>query len=325
MTIPKKFHFVWFGQRFPFLNALSIYSLHATTSSAEIHLHLSDDLFGEPHYDALISRVPSLVLHQRRPEDLAAELPASIRERLAPICRGLTERRAWGPLSDIARYAVLHAHGGVYLDLDTLTVRDLTALLDCGAFCGREVLVVDGATYRRGGVLRHFRTTPLDVMRAVCARAESGYRWFSRIEKLYPSAINGAVLGACPEHALLVDALREVPVRAAFLERRRSAIGPDLLQDLVRQGRYPDVTVHDPKRFYPLGPTMAVHLARLRANAAEAAAEIVTAQTYVVHWYNDAQGEDLLPRAAADTYALAPRQVFAHLAKRCLEHVEALK
>jgi hypothetical protein len=158
-------------------------------------------------------------------------------------------------------------------------------------------------------------------MRAVCAHVEPGYRWFSRIEKLYPAAINGAVLGAGPEHPLIVDALREVPVRAALLARRRSAIGPDLLQDLLRDGRYPDVTIHEPKRFYPLGPTMVAHLFRSRANAAEAAAEIVTAGTYVVHWYNDAQREGSLPRAAADTYALAQRQVFAYLGKRCLERV----
>jgi hypothetical protein len=319
--IPKKFHFVWFGPRFPFPNALSIYSLRATTSSAEIHLHLSDDLRGEPHYDALMSTVPSIVLHESRPENLAARLPAPLRDPLTPVCQALTERGAWGPLSDIARYAVLHEHGGVYLDFDTLTVRDLAPLLECGAFCGKEVLVVDGETFRRGGVLRHFRTTPLDVMRAVCAHVEPGYRWFSRIEKFYPAAINGAVLGARPAHPLIVDALREVPARAALLERRRSAIGPDLLQDLLRDGRYPDVTIHDPKRFYPLGPTMVAHLFRSRASAAKSAAEIVTAGTYVVHWYNDAQREGSLPRAPAETYALAQRQVFAHLARQSLERV----
>ena len=74
---------------------------------------------------------------------------------------------------------------------------------------------------------------PLDVARWICSRTEGGIRRFARIADLYPAAINGAVLALSPLHPMAHEALRRVPDLVPMLERRRPAIGPDLLQDLI--------------------------------------------------------------------------------------------
>jgi hypothetical protein len=315
--IPNRYHFVWFGREFPFTHALAIRSVAATCAPERITLHVSDDLVGQPHFDALVADLPRFASRHLDPAALidASDLPNP--GPLRDVWQDLTAHRRWAALSDILRYLVLYHEGGVYLDLDTITLRDLRPLLDQPGFCGRERLLVDAAIHRRNSPWRYFRTGPLDLVRWICAHTEGGIRTFSRIATLYTAAINGAVLGLPARHPLAREALREVPALAPLIERRRPVIGPDLLQDLIDGEHRPDVTVFDTQYFYPLGPQMAAQLFRIRRSARHverALAESIRPETYVVHWYNDNLKSLPRPPDGESIRALADRQMFSRLA-----------
>jgi len=63
-VIPNDYHFVWFGPSFPFVNALAIRSLATTTRPRVINLHLSHELEGQRHYDALLRDVGNVTVRR---------------------------------------------------------------------------------------------------------------------------------------------------------------------------------------------------------------------------------------------------------------------
>lgn len=316
--IPNRYHFIWFGRTFPLTHALALRSLAATSAPEAVVLHASDDLRGQPEFDALVADVPTLSVEAIDLASLLDEPGVPDPGILRAIANQLFARREWVALTDILRHLVLYRDGGVYLDMDTLTVRDMRPLLSEPGFCGRERILVDAAAYRRASPWRYLRTVPLDIARWICSRTDGGIRRFARIADLYRAAINNAVLALPARHALAREALQAVPQQISALERRRPALGPDLLQDLIDRKRRSDVTVFGPAHFYPLGPEMAIHLFRLRANAAavdNALHEAIGAETYVVHWYNNNLKKVPRPLDRASIERLADRQIFSRLAR----------
>src|SRR3954469_14935450 len=141
--IPNRFHFIWFGREFPLTHALAIRSVALTCAPEAIILHATDDLTGQPHFDRLGTALPAFTVRRL---DMTAlldgpDLPDPA--RLRQVWDQLFAQKRWAALSDILRYLVLFREGGVYLDLDTLTVRDLRPLLAAPGFCGRERILVD--------------------------------------------------------------------------------------------------------------------------------------------------------------------------------------
>jgi len=312
--IPNEGHFVWFGPTFPLTHALAVRSLWLTNRPTAIHLYLSDDLTGQPHFDALQAEIPALRLHGTSFDELAEGIDVD-RGELRVAWDSLMAERRFAALSDVIRYLVLHRSGGVYMDFDTITVRDMAPLRARPGFCGREAILVPGAVARRSKVLRRFRTAPLHAVRLACSRLPGGVRWFKRIERLFELSINGAVLGLPAGHRVTGQALSRVPALFREVARRRPVIGPDLLQDLIEA--CDDVAALPPAAFYPLGPYMTGHYFRDCADVARLEREVVTDQTYVIHWYSDSShgpGEIGCESIRRD----AERQLFARLASRYL-------
>ena len=318
--IPNRYHFVWFGRDFPYTHALAIRSLARTCAPEAIVLHVSEDLTGVAQFDEVAAAVPVLGQHRLDIDQLLAGCEGFDASALRDVYLDLLARKRWAALSDILRYLILLREGGVYLDFDILAVRDLRPVLrSCQGFCGRERILVPAKVHRGRRWTSYLRTGPLDLIRLICSRTTTGIDWWKRIEHLYPAAINGAVLGLAPGHALAREALAAVPGLVPALESRRPAIGPDLLQDLVDGKPRTDMLVFDPPAFYPLGPTMAVHYFRKTPNVEAAARKVVTDVTYVVHWYNDNMRKQSRPKDASDLAALADRQLFANIAQRFVQ------
>jgi len=324
--IPNRYHFVWFGRDFPYTHVLAIRSLANTCAPEAIVIHVSEDLTGVPHFDEVAAEVPVLCQRRLDIDQLLDGGQGFDRTALRSVYVDLLARKRWAALSDILRYLILLREGGVYLDFDILAVRDLRPVLrSCSGFCGRERILVPSRVHRGRRWTSYLRTGPLDFIRLICSRVTAGIDWWKHLEPLYSAAINGAVLGLVPGHALARDALAAVPPLVPTLERRRPAIGPDLLQDLIdgdpgsranQGGQRKDVMVFDAPAFYPLGPTMANHYFRKTKRAAEVACKVVTDATYVVHWYNDNMRNLSRPNNAGEVRALADKQLFAHLAER---------
>jgi len=317
--IPNRYHFVWFGRAFPFTNALAIRSVAQTCAPEAIVLHVSEDLTGVPEFDRAIAAVPAFQQRLIDIDRLVDGCDGLDGAALKKAYRDLFARGRWAHLADILRHLVLLREGGVYLDCDILAVRDLRPLLAHRGFCGRERILVPACVHRGRRWTSYLRTIPLDGIRLLCSRTTVGIDWWKRIEHLYPASINCAVLGLEAGHDLARDALRAIPARLPTLEKRRPAIGPDLLQDLIDGAKRSDVTVFDAPAFYPLGPTMAYHYFRKVKRPAELARRVVGESTYVVHWYNDNLRKLARPNNAAELEALSSHQLFAHLARPFLK------
>jgi hypothetical protein len=317
-VIPNDYHFVWFGPNFPFANALAIRSLAQTTRPRVINLHLSHEIEGQPHYDALLRDV---AVNVRRIDfdGLVAGMDGVDRAGLRAAYGALASENRFAALSDVMRYALLWREGGCYLDLDTITVRDLRPLLTNPGFCGRELILVPARAARRRRILSRLRTGPLTLARYVCAHTRQGVRWFKRIARLFSSSVNGAVLGLPAGHVLAHQALQHIPRLWPTVARRRPAIGPDLLQDLLDDPRIAaEVAVFEPRYFYPLGPTMAAHFFRDHPDVARLEREVVSEDTYVVHWYNDRMTSRAQLVDPDSVRANAGRQLFSRIAARFL-------
>jgi hypothetical protein len=314
-VIPNEYHFVWFGPSFPFTHALAVRSLAATSRPDAIHLHLSDDLAGQPHFDALVKDIGCLRIHPIDFDSLVAQLDGVDRPGLRTAYRALAADRRFAALSDILRFSLLYRSGGCYLDLDTITVRDLRPLLSQPGFCGQELILVPAGAARRIRVLGKLRTGPLHLLRLLCAKVPQGVVWFKRIAPLFSPAVNGAVLGLAAGHPLAHEALKRIPALWPQVARRRPAIGPDLLQDLIADPRFSaGVTVFGPRYFYPLGPYMAAHFFRDHPDVGALERAALCEETHVVHWYNDNLEGMERPPDPASIRDSADRQLFSRMA-----------
>ena len=132
--IPHHFHLIWIGKRFPFVNRLAVESLRQSNPGARITIHYEDPP-DNADWKALSGNT------ELRPLDLPgllASLPASMAS-VVPVLQGISSGYPAGR-SNILRYLVLYKEGGIYLDFDTLTVKDYRPLLGFPGFIGEETV-----------------------------------------------------------------------------------------------------------------------------------------------------------------------------------------
>ena len=132
--IPHHFHLIWIGRNFPFVNRLAVESILQTNPGAKITIHFENPP-DNADWLALQSKVEFRAISL---PDLLAALPphmASVGPVLARISAGYPAGR-----SNILRYLILYREGGIYIDFDTITVRDYKPLLAHPAFIGEEAV-----------------------------------------------------------------------------------------------------------------------------------------------------------------------------------------
>jgi hypothetical protein len=312
-VIPPIAHFIWFGAQLPWVHALAIHSAARRGGFEQVILHHADDLSRTSAWPGLLA-LPGFVAQRidvRATFEAAgaSELEASYRELDAPAAR-----------ANVLRAAILAARGGVYLDLDTVTIRSLEPLRRAhGAFCGEERVVWPATVRRSKSPFVHAGGLARAGVRELCRVLPDGWRRFRSIESHYPAAANNAVLAATPGHPFVRRLLANmigVPV-----ERRtvRFALGTHLLQDTLAHAREPDLCVLPPPVFYPLGPEISHHWFRERESMPKLD-EVIGDETLVVHWYASVRTQQLIPRIDAQyVKAHAERQLFSALALPLLD------
>lgn len=315
LMIPATAHFIWFGPRLPWANALSIRTAALRGGFERIVLHASDDLSSSPGYEALIAASDTEI---RRIDPPAIFEAAGVRvAELTALFDRLTQPAA---RANMLRAAILHAEGGVYLDLDTITVRDVTPLRErCGAFVGLEhiALPVEVAANVKRRPDRYAVAGIKIGLRHLFRLAPNGWRGFRRIEGLFAAAANNAIVGAAPGHSLtrsLLEGMADAPPHRQLV---RYALGTHLLQQVVNAGVEDDVEVCPPAVFFPLGPEISEQWFR-RADAADLD-EVLRPETLIVHWYASVRTKQIVPqidRAYVERHA--DTQLFSALAARIL-------
>jgi hypothetical protein len=288
MAIPARAHFCWLGASLPWAYVFAVLSASEKSGLAEIVLHHTDALEDGARLRAL-ARCPRVRLRRLDPIACLRQAGRALGagDRLAAIYRAV-DRPAIR--TDVLRAAILYLHGGVYLDLDTITTASLLPLLEARQFVGCELTVWPHSVRTSRSPAVWCRALALDVLRKALRRAPRGWQMFRRVQGLYHRGINNAVMGAeagsrlCARYLL---AMVEMP-----LERCSElyALGPDLLQDVVDRLCGEDVTIAEPDVFYPLPPEISAHWFRVArgrpgGGAAVSLEAVLSARTRVVHWY----------------------------------------
>ncbi|MCB9652846.1 MAG: glycosyl transferase [Deltaproteobacteria bacterium] len=310
--IPKIAHFIWYGDQFPWVNVLAIRSLWMRGDVERIVLHHDQDLTATPHWSAL-SEVDVLETRRLDPAALFSRLPVD-KDALLKLHNGLSAPNA---RANIVRAAILADEGGVYLDLDTITVGPLTSMFGCGVFCGNERIVFPATVARSRDPRVLLRSIGLVAFRDACRRMPRGWRVFRRYEHLFHLAVNNAVLGAEARHPFmlrLLEAMTELP------EARRGvpyALGTHLLQAEVARYAGADLEVLKPEVFYPLGPVVSQHWFRLGTSVT--LEQVLPHETRVVHWYASVKTKRVAPQIDPSyVRAHEGRQLFSALAAQFL-------
>lgn len=313
--IPPIAHFIWFGAQLPWVHALAIHSAARRGGFEQVILHHADDLSHTSVWPGLLA-LPGFVA--RRID--AAALFDAVGTGASEIAKIYAELQAPAARANVLRAAILAVHGGVYLDLDTVTIRSLEPLRRMyGAFCGEERVVWPATVRRSKSLIVHGGGLARAGVRELCRVLPDGWRRFREIESHYPAAANNAVLAATPGHAFVRRLLTNMIAVPAERRLVRFALGTHLLQDTLSQTREPDLCVLPPPVFYPLGPEISHHWFRMRQSSPKLE-EVIGEETLVVHWYASVRTKQLVPQIDAQyVRAHADHQLFSALALPLLD------
>ena len=322
MSIPAQIHFCWIGTSLPWASVFAILSAAERSDLPDIILHHADDLDDGPQLRALL-QAPCVRLSRIDPLACLAQTEATLGlsgGALTGLYNSLTS-----PVmrTDILRAAILHQRGGIYLDLDTVTVASLAPLLRATQFVGSEFIVWPLFARASRSPAKLARYVTLDVLRKLLKRLPNGWRVFRRVERLYFRGINNAVMGAQASSRLFssyLSAMLDVPAKR---QMQAYALGPDLLQDVVDQYRHDDLVIHEPHVFYPLPPEISEHWFRLRRDVR--LAEVLSAETRVAHWYASIRNRSRINQIDP-AYVRAHRhhQLYSTLVHSCIRDFEQL-
>jgi hypothetical protein len=281
VAIPPKIHFCWIGPHLPWAYVFAVLSAAERSGLDEIILHHTDALNCGPELDAL-SAAAGVSLRRLDPIaclTLVGEM-LGLGEQLAAIYRSLDSPAA---RADVLRAAILFQQGGLYLDLDTITVSSLQPLLDARHFVGREYIVWPYFVHTSRSPGPWARALTLDLARKAMRRMEGGWRTFRFVQGLYYRGVNNAVMGAEAGSDFMARYLDAMAKMAPDRWRRAYALGPDLLQELIAGHLPSDLVVHAPEVFYPLPPEISEHWFRFRDIVS--LDSVLSSKTRVVHWY----------------------------------------
>ena len=281
MTIPPRLHFCWIGPRLPWAYAFALLSAAERSEMSDVVLHHTDVLDDAEVMRALqaapgvsLSRLDAASLLREAGDrlDLGNELAALYRHLEDPVQR-----------SDVLRAAILYLQGGIYADLDTVTVASLRPLLGTQAFVGVEPIVWPQAARASRSPRRLARPIGLDLLRKLFRILPNGWKGFRRVEHFYARSVNNAVMGAAPGAALMAAYLRAMVALAPARQVAPYGLGPHLLSCVVGSAAPADVTIHAPEVFYPLSPEISEHWFRQRRRVD--LGQVLSAETRIVHWY----------------------------------------
>jgi hypothetical protein len=172
VAIPARVHFCWIGAQLPWAYVFAVLSAAERSGLPEIILHHTDELDRGSQLDAL-SGAPGVRLRRIDPGAYLTKAGEAlgIGEQLADIYRSLVSPAA---RTDVLRAAILFQQGGIYLDLDTVTVSSLQPLLDASLFVGCEYIVWPYWVRTSRSTVTWARALTLDVSRKAMRRRAGG-------------------------------------------------------------------------------------------------------------------------------------------------------
>lgn len=228
-SLPRHFHLIWMGRQFPFIYRLAVESLFQSNPGARITVHYADPP-ENADWRALGAKAE---LREIDWEALLKDLPQgeAIRRVYSRVSAGYPAGK-----SNILRYLILYREGGVYLDFDTLTVRDYAPLLALPGFIGEEIVFRcddDRIAGKAGPEILPFGAAfgLSYALSRLNARWLGGLEPLEALDRLLRRAwgapkLNNAVLACAPGNAFFGRALELLPQTDPFM---RFSLGPMLM------------------------------------------------------------------------------------------------
>lgn len=222
--------------------------------------------------------------------------------------------------SNLIRTSLVFRDGGVYLDMDTLTVRSFEDVrATAPGFLGEEDIVFPEKVVSSWDPRVKARAYLMTTIRDMYRRLPRGYRYFPRIERYCHREVNGAVMGGVQQHPFYgayLSAMAQVP-KARW--HKPHAFGTHLLQVVYKAYAGDDLHAFPPPYFYPLPPEISQHWFRLHRDGVDPL-EVIEPQTCCVHWYASVRTKKVVRTVdEAELRRLASQQLFANLAVRVLD------
>jgi len=281
MTIPARVHFCWIGPALPWAYVFAVLSAAAQAQMDEIILHHTDALEDGPGLSSL-RQAPRVRLERVDPYACLTEVEQRL--RLGDQLTGLYARLT-SPVqrADVLRTAILYLQGGIYLDLDTITIASLRPLLAAPQFVGTEFIVWPHWVRISRSPAVWVRHLALDVMRKVLRLIPGGWRGFRHVEQWYFKGVNNAIMGGEPEAPLFAAYLQAMTTLPPARQTAPYALGPDLLQTVIGRFSADELKIHEPAVFYPLPPEISEHW--FRPARLVQLGLVLRPQTLIVHWY----------------------------------------
>ena len=311
--IPSIAHFVWYGTKLPYMNALAIRSAATHGGFDSVRLHHADPLLELPHVRELYD-LPNFELVPLDDRALCEEVSGTALAELVGALKSPVAR------SNIARTALVYRDGGVYLDMDTLTIRSFDdARSRAFGFLGEEDIVFPGKVVAswdpRVQAKAYFKTAVRDVFR----RLPRGYRYFPRIARYYHRAVNQAIIAGVPGHPFWADYLIAMTLVRRSRRNKPHALGTHLVQSVYERYAGDDLHAFPPPFFYPLPPEISAHWFRLYQDGVDPM-EVLEPSTCTVHWYASVRAKKVIASTGeAELRRLAGQQLFAALATRVID------
>ncbi len=144
--IPRNFFFYWSGQDFLFVHLLTIRSLLRTNPMARCEVHCRVEPVDNPHWETLKGLTGLRIVRVDFPE-LCRRVGVEIGDIDVCTNANILENHR----SDIFRYLILACHGGIYVDFDTVILKDLNPLLETEFFIGYQQYA--GKVVLNGGIM----------------------------------------------------------------------------------------------------------------------------------------------------------------------------
>ncbi len=323
-SIPNHYHFIWMGPKKPYFLAVAIKSVLIRCDGAKVTLW-SDrlDLDDFPEVIESNIRFECKLLDTNQ---LIGELEEGVVKQVLTKNLGIAGTRSntdkktvTKPIerskSNLLRYLILYLYGGVYLDADTIVLKNLKPLLESNSgFIGNENSAWPIA--KREQLFHRVIWGPiLEIVRFIAIKLPIGYRLNPLYAYLSSASENNAVLGFTAHHNYLFECFVHISKMSKKEILKSLRLGPFLLQRVSKTYDHHDLTTYPPKYFYPYGPLISEHFFRKRKKITPVLDYMIDKDTYVIHWgasskfLNEFSKQDILNNASESVFTYLESEV----------------
>lgn len=290
MNIPNLYHFIWIGNSKPYFLILAIQSVLLRCKESRVFLWV-DNMEDDSEGLQLLKKNNRFSVQGIDIKELTEQLSKELKPlflEIFDIAGSKSNLVNTKPIersqSNLLRYLILYIHGGVYLDADTLVIKDLAPLRSAStAFFGKENSV--WPIVKRHNPLHRFIWAPLlEVFRFFACKLPFGYRLNSIYRFLCSSSENNAVLGFAKQHNYLLKSFEFIAGMDKSEIIKPLRLGPFLFQRVSKIYRGADYKCYPEIYFYPYGPLISQHFFKKRKKTKTVADFMVSDRTYVLHW-----------------------------------------